>query len=225
MLVVLKESLCIHKLNGGFIVEAFEQLVRERRSPSNFLENNPITIKELNEIFELVKLGPSAFNLQHTNYIVVMDNELKMEVKKAAYNQHKVGIASAVIIVLGDKKAYKDAGAIYEGLLTLGILSKQEYDNEVGDIVSMYEQRGDIFQRDEAIRNGSLSAMLFMLAAKSKGWDTCPMIGFDPEQLKKLLSISDEKEPVLMITIGKEKVESRKPRGYRKPITEFVTYM
>ncbi|MEH7126177.1 nitroreductase family protein [Bacillus sp. JJ1503] len=206
-------------------METFEQVVRVRRSASNFLENNPISKKEFDEIFDLVKMGPSAFNLQHTNYLVVMDPELKLGVKKAAYNQHKVGTASAVIIVLGDKKAYQDVGQINEGLLALGILSKQEYDNEIQDVTSLYDQRGEVFQRDEAIRNASLSAMLFMLAAKSKGWDTCPMIGFDPEQLKKLLSISDQYEPVLMIALGKEKVQSRKPRGYRKPVDEFVTYI
>lgn len=206
-------------------MDTFEQIVKVRRSAGNFLEDNPISKKELDEIFELVKMGPSAFNLQHTNYVVVMDSELKMGVKKAAYNQHKVGTASAVIIVLGDKKAYKDAGQIYEGLLALGILSQQEYDHEVKDVVSLYEQGGEVFQRDEAIRNASLSAMLFMLAAKNKGWDTCPMIGFDSEQLKQLLSISDQFEPVLMITIGKEKIQSRKPRGYRKPVAEFVKYI
>ncbi|MFL0364512.1 nitroreductase family protein [Pseudobacillus sp. 179-B 2D1 NHS] len=206
-------------------MDQFEQIVRERRSASNFLDNHPITQKEVNEIFELVKMGPSAFNLQHTNYLVVMNSELKKEVKQAAYNQYKVGTASAVIVVLGDKNAYKEAGRIYEGLLMLGILSKQEYDHEIEDVVSLYEKRGEHFQRDEAIRNASLSAMLFMLAAKSKGWDTCPMIGFDPEQLKRVLSISDQYEPVLMITIGKEKVSSRKPRGYRKPIAEFVKYL
>lgn len=32
------------------------------------------------------------------------------------------------------------------------------------------------------------------------GWDTCPMIGFDPEQLTQLLSISDQFEPVQKIS-------------------------
>lgn len=91
--------------------------------------------------------------------------------------------------------------------------------------MSFYESRGEVFQRDEAIRNASLSAMLFMMAAKSKGWDTCPMIGFDSEQLKQVLNISDQYEPVMMIALGKEKVQSRKPRGYRKPVVEFVTYL
>ncbi|OLN21246.1 nitroreductase family protein [Domibacillus antri] len=205
-------------------MQSFQELVKERRSASNFIESNPITQKELDEIFSLVKMAPSAFNLQHTNYMVVLDQDVKTSVQKAAFGQHKVGTASAVVIVLGDKKAYKEAPHIYEGLHMLEILNKKEYDQMVNDTISFYETRGDEFQRDEAIRNASLSAMLFMLAAKSQGWDTCPMIGFDTEQLKKLLNISDQYEPVLMITIGKEKVESRKPRGYRKPVAEFVTY-
>ncbi len=38
----------------------------------------------------------------------------------------------------------------------------------VQDTVSFYENRGEPFKRDEAIRNASLSAMMFMLSAKEK---------------------------------------------------------
>ena len=67
--------------------------------------------------------------------------------------------------------------------------------------------------------------MLFMLAAKEKGWATYPMIGFDSEEDKHVLNISEPYEVVMMITIGKEKVESRKPHGYRKPVSEFITFI
>ncbi|GEL04684.1 nitroreductase family protein [Rummeliibacillus stabekisii] len=201
----------------------FTQLVKERRSASNFLPNYEISQEELDEIFGLVKLGPSAFNLQHTHYIVVTDQEVKEEIRKAANGQYKVHSASAVILVLGDKEAYKKAAEINEGLLILGILNKQEYDFAVEGTVDLYETRGPSFQRDEAIRNASLSSMLFMLAAKEKGWDTCPMIGFEEDKVKEILNISDQYEVALMITLGKEKVASRQPRGYRKPVNEFVT--
>lgn len=203
----------------------FVQIVKERRSASNFLEGHPITEHELNEIFELVKLAPSAYNLQHTHYITVMDEEVKKGMHKAAGGQHKILSASAVIAVLGDKKAFHHAPEIYEGLKMLGILNKQEYDHLVHDAMSFYEVRGEAFERDEAIRNASLSAMLFMMAAKEKGWDTCPMIGFDQEEVKRVLNITDQYEVVMLIPIGKEKTESRKPRGYRKPVSEFVTYV
>ncbi len=170
-------------------------------------------------------MAPSAFNLQHTQYVVVQTEGLKEQVREAAFGQYKVHSASAAIIVLGDPKAYQQAANIYEGLKMLGILNTQQYEEMVRETMSFYEQRGADFQKEEAIRNASLSAMLFMLAAKNKGWDTCPMIGFDPEAMKKVLNIDSDLVPVLMITLGKEKVESRQPRGYRKPVSEFVTYL
>lgn len=202
----------------------FIQLVKERRSASNFLKGNLITKEELDEIFDFVKLGPSAFNLQHTNYVTVLDPSIKEELRSAAYGQYKVSSSSAVILVLGDKLAYQKAAEIYEGLKSLGIVNKQEYDHMVQDTISFYESRGLEFQRDEAIRNASLSAMLLMLMAKEKGWDTCPMIGFDAKAVKEILNIGEQYEVVMMVTLGKEKIESRKPRGYRKPVSEFVIY-
>ncbi len=203
----------------------FIQLVQDRRSANNFLPDQPIKREELNEIFELVKLAPSAFNLQHTNYIAVTDKEIKGKLKDAANGQYKVYSSSAVIIVLGDKQAYLQAPDIYEGLKMLGIVNEQEYQHMVDDTISFYESRGEGFHRDEAIRNASLSAMLFMLAAKEKGWDTCPMIGFDSEAVKRILHIDEQNEVVMMIALGKEKVDSRRPRGYRKPVNEFVTFV
>ncbi|GEM04906.1 putative NAD(P)H nitroreductase MhqN [Halolactibacillus miurensis] len=203
----------------------FQTLIKERRSASNFVEGYEVTQEALMNIFEIVKYGPSAFNLQHTHYITVLDPSMKKALKEAANNQHKVQTASAVIIVTGSKIAHEQAGTIYEGLHSLGILNKQEYDLMVSDTVNFYHAGGEVFKRDEAIRNGSLSAMLFMLAAKDQGFDTCPMIGFDQLKVKELLEIDDDQEVVMMITLGKEKVSSRKPRGYRKPTSEYVTFI
>ncbi|MGX1263237.1 putative NAD(P)H nitroreductase [Rossellomorea marisflavi] len=203
----------------------FTELMKERRSASNFLPDYPIQTSELNEIFELVKLSPSAFNLQHTRYIVVTDERVKVELQGVAMGQHKVRSASAVVLLLGDKKAYQSAEEIYRGLKMLKIVNEEEFSGMVENTTSFYEGKGSGFQRDEAIRNASLSSMVFMLAAKEKGWDTCPMIGFDPEKVKEILNIDDQYEVVMMISVGKEKRESRKPRGYRKPVSEFVTYI
>ncbi|MFD1957838.1 nitroreductase family protein [Paenibacillus thailandensis] len=202
----------------------FSELVKERRSASKFLTDVSITEDELNEIFNEVKYAPSAFNLQHAHYLVVQDPELKAEVFEAAGKQYKVKSASAAILVLGDTEAYKSAPEINEGLLHLGIMSKQEYDHANLDVKAFYESRGDVFKREEAIRNASLSAMLFMLVAKDRGWDTCPMIGFDPRRIVESLEIPDRYVPALLVTIGKEDRGSRRPRGYRKPVSEFVSY-
>ncbi|MNC37349.1 putative NAD(P)H nitroreductase MhqN [compost metagenome] len=189
----------------------------------NFEKGVTIPQSELEEIFSLARLAPSANNLQHAHYVVVTDPELKEKVRAAAWNQYKVHTASAAIVVLGDKRAYETAPEIYNGLRVLGALSQQEYDATIDSINSAHVGN-EAFQRDEAIRNASLSAMQFMLIAKEKGWDTCPMIGFKADEMMQVLDIPDRYEPVLLITMGKAVKDNVRPRGYRKPVGEFVTF-
>lgn len=202
----------------------FMSVIKERRSATKFIQDVEISQQELDDMFSLTKFAPSAFNLQHAHYLAVTDPARKEEIYEAANKQYKVKTASATILVLGDTKAYQQVGQLNEGLLNLGVLNKQEYDITVESTIQFYEKRGETFQREEAIRNASLSAMQFMLIAKAKGWDTCPMIGFDPEAMRSLFNIPEQYIPVLLITLGKEDVSSQRPRGYRKPISEFVTY-
>lgn len=202
----------------------FLEVVRERRSVNKFLENIQIPREDFNDIFRELSLAPSAFNLQHAKYYVVEDKGVMDQVFEAAFKQYKIKTASATIIVTGDKNAYKSAEKIYEGSRLLGMLDKIEYDMMINSINSLYEGWGEEFRHDEAIRNASLSAMLFMLLAKNKQWDTCPMIYFDKDKISKLLNIPDNEVPVLMITMGKIDKSSNKIRGYRKPATEFVKF-
>ncbi len=199
-----------------------EEIVRTRRSANNFNSEVKISKKEIGEMFEIAKFAPSAYNLQHANYVVVDELELKLQVKEAAYRQHKVGTASAAILVLGDMEAYTDAERIYDGMYRLGMMDELQFRQTIDFIYAAYQNPE--FCKEEAIRNASLSAMQFMLIAKSKGWDTCPMIGFDPQQLRTLLNIPDRYHIVMMMTIGKEKTNHPRPRGYRKPIGEFVHF-
>lgn len=203
----------------------FEKLVKERRSAKNFIESEKISKKELDEIFELVRFTPSSFNLQHAKYIVITDTEKKEQLKEAAFRQFKIHTASAAILVMGNKEEYKNAENLYEGMLNLNVLNQDEYDAIISAIHDLYDGWGDDFKRDEAIRNACLSAMTFMLIAKDKGWDTCPMIGFDPEAVRNLFNIPDNYVPALLITIGKADTSIQGLRGYRKPVNDFVEYI
>lgn len=201
-----------------------ETIVKQRRSANKFLKDIEISQQELIDMFSLSKFAPSAFNLQHTHYVAITDKEKMNSLYEAAFKQYKVLTASAVIVVLGDLDAYKHVGAMNEGLLNLGVISQQEYDQIVNSTTDFYTNLGESFRREDAIRNASLSAMQLMLIAKDKGWDTCPMIGYDPDKVRSALNIPDHLVPVMMITLGKEDTSSQRPRGYRKPVHEFVTF-
>lgn len=198
------------------------EIVKARRSANKFISNVELKTETVQKIFELMPLVPSCFNLQHTKYHVVLNKEKKMDIYEAAGRQYKIDLASGVIIVTGNKHAYKDAERIYSGSLMLGILQQFEYNDIISQIHGLYESRGEQFMNDEAIRNASLSAMQFMLLAKENGWDTCPMIYFDPIKVSDILELPDEEIPVLMITIGKMDTKSDRVRGFRKPVNELL---
>ncbi|WP_172197442.1 nitroreductase family protein [Saccharibacillus qingshengii] len=205
-------------------MQDLNMLIQNRHSAIKFMPDTPISRQELVEIFEGVKLAPSAFNLQHAHYAAVTDEDIKEKVYQASGGQYKIKLASAVIAVFGDTQAHTHIADMNEGFLSLGIIDRSEFETTVRDVTEFYERRGEQFQRDEAIRNASLSAMLLMLIAKDKGWDTCPMIGFDPQAVREAVGAPDHLTPVMLITIGKEDSSKRRPRGYRKPVSEFVTF-
>ncbi|PZT52349.1 nitroreductase family protein [Paenibacillus silvae] len=200
-----------------------DQLIKNRRSAVIFEEGIEISESELEDMFALNKFAPSAFNLQHTHYLVLTDADQRDKVYEAS-QQYKVKTASAVIVVLGDVNAHHHIRTINEGLLNLGALTPFQYEQESQSVTEFYETRGRFFQREDAIRNASLSAMQFMLIAQDRGWDTCPMIGFDAEELQRSLNIPDHYVPAMLITIGKKSEAKQRPRGYRKPIHEYVSF-
>ncbi|GIO37378.1 putative NAD(P)H nitroreductase MhqN [Paenibacillus antibioticophila] len=202
----------------------FQSIIKDRRSANRFVEGIEIPQSDLEEIFTLSKFAPSSYNLQHTHYLVVTDRAKIEEIYERTHQQYKIKTASAIIYVLGDVKAHLKAADLNEGLKNLGVLSEQEYNAVVEQTIQFYESKGDTFQREDAIRNASIAAMQLMLIAKDLGWDTCPMHSTEDAVFKEMFDVSDNLIPVMMIALGKSAPESFRPRGYRKPVNEFVKY-
>lgn len=201
----------------------FDELCKNRHSAVNFVEGIDITETQLKEIFELVKLSPSVFNLQRTNYLVVTDQEMKQKIKELSYNQYKIGTASAVIYVLADKNGVSMAHEIYEPMKWLGIIDEVEYEKTMEQIQKYTGAFDETGTHIDLVREASISATSLLYAAKHYGWDTCPMGVINYDEIRQLFNIPDNLIPVLMITLGKS-VEKKRPRGYRKPVNQFVTF-
>ncbi|MDZ5471543.1 nitroreductase family protein [Bacillus sp. 31A1R] len=169
-------------------------VMKERSSVRKYKKGLRIPKETLDQILSAAGTAPSSWNLQHWKFIVVEDEARKERLLPISYNQQQVADASAVIIVLGDLEANKNALKIYE--------NAPEHVREAltRNIENAYklEDTGML----EAIKNSSYATMQLMLAAKAFDLDTCPMGGFNSEALIKELNIPDRYIPVLMMSIG-----------------------
>ncbi|KAB7665385.1 nitroreductase family protein [Bacillus sp. B1-b2] len=205
----------------------FLELAKSRHSAMNFIEEEVMTEEDFKKIFELTKLAPSAYNLPFTDYLVIMDKDKKEKVRELSYNQYKIHTASAVIIVMGNKKSVElaEVERIYSPMKMLKMLDEVEYETTISQIKGFAEgiKADPVKLEMELVRNTSINAMQFMLSAKHYGFDTCPMHVHNVDQLKEAFHIPEHLQPVMMITIGKS-VDKVRPRGYRKPTNEFVQF-
>lgn len=174
-----------------------DDAIRSRRSHKSYDPDFEVTDDLLRELFSLVQHSPSSFNLQHTRFVVVRDEGKRRQLMEAAWGQKHIGAAPADVVVCAKLTAHEDADRVQQHA------PPAVREKVVSMIEGIYDGKPRL-QRDEAIRSGSLASMTLMLAARSLGLDTCPMIGFDPKKVAAIVGLDDDHIPVMLITLGKK---------------------
>jgi nitroreductase len=192
----------------------FSEIVQRRFSVKSYDPEKGISDAELRELFDEVVLSPSSFNLQHWTFVAVKDPAIKKELKGAAWDQSQMEDCSVAVLVCGKLDAYKEAPKIYKE-------APGEIQKKVLPMIQSFYGDNHQLQRDEAIRSASLASMTLMYGATNRGWGACPMIGFDPDAVSKILKLTPNIVPVMFVVLGHQK-DAPRPRSYRHPVEDVV---
>jgi nitroreductase len=173
------------------------EAIRSRRSVKHFDANHKIAEAEINAIISLAMLSPTAFNLQHWRFVIAEDSALREQIKQVAMDQAQVTDASLLIILCADLKAWeKDTQRYWRD-------AAKEIQEFMLPAMDGYYRGNDQIQRDEAMRTCGLAAQTIMLAAKSLGYDSCPMDGFEFDKVAELINLPDDHVIAMFVAIGK----------------------
>ncbi len=198
------------------------ELLKERISANKFDPTRTLSDDEIKDLVFYATQAPSSYNIQHWRLVAVTTPEDKERLKAVAYNQPKVADAAVVFIVLGDVQGYEKLGEILGRSVTAGLLDQKVADTWVGLATGAYGSN-EQFARDEAIRSASLAAMTLMIAASAKGLVSGPMIGFDPEGVKREFGIADRYVPVMLLPVGYP-APGNFPRKPRLSVDEVLAF-
>ena len=84
-----------------------KETVMTRRSIKHYDPDYRMSADEIKQLLSLATYSPTAFNIQNWRFVVVSDEALREEIKKAAWNQSQVTDASLLIILCADLKAWE----------------------------------------------------------------------------------------------------------------------
>lgn len=189
--------------------------IETRRAIKQFDANHTMTDREIEELMSLTLLSPTAFNIQHWRFVLVRNPELREAIREVSWMQPQITDASLLVIICADLQAWNKQPERY-----WRNASDDIREGIVAAIGEYYRERPQI-QRDEAMRSCGIAAQTLMLAAKSMGYDSCPMDLSDFDEVAKLIRLPDDHAIAMFVAIGKG-IRDPWPRAGQLPMEEVV---
>jgi len=189
--------------------------IKKRRSVKHYDINHKITDSEINQLISLAVLSPTSFNIQNWRFVIVKNIETRKQIRTAAWDQAQVTDSSLLLVVCANLKSWKNNPAQY------WINAPKEAQDFLVSAMGPFYEGKDQLQRDEAMRSCGIAAQTIMLAAKSMGYDSNPMIGFDPDKVAEIIKLPENHIISMLIAIGKQ-TQPAMPRGGQLPLDKVV---
>ncbi|MDQ6612081.1 MAG: nitroreductase family protein [Gemmatimonadota bacterium] len=170
----------------------------ERRRSIRSFEPDAIPQDDLNQILDVVRLAPSAFNIQPWRFAVVQTPEIKAKLAAAAFNQRQVSSAPAVIVLYTDMA---DSLRRVDDLLHPNMSAEQKAAAKA-TILAHFGKQTEDQQESWAASTGNIALGYLLLAIESHGYQSSPMAGFDAEQVKTLLNLPANARVPAIVAVG-----------------------
>jgi nitroreductase len=193
-------------------MDTFEA-ISTRRSVKKYDPEHRMAQEEIDRLMSAVILSPTSYNIQNWRFVLVTDPAVKQRLRDAGHGQSQFTDASLVVIVCGDRGAYaKDTERYWANV------PEETRKLIVGMIMGAYSA-DPAKPRDENFRSGGLASMTLMLAARAMGYDTCPMVGMDFDQVAGIIKLPADHDIIMAIAVGKA-LEPARERAGQVPLDE-----
>lgn len=168
-----------------------------RRAIKHYDPDHTMPDEDLKRLLEAAMQAPTSFNIQHWRFVVIRDPDLRRQVREHGNDQTQMTDASVLILMTADVDAWRKSPERYW----------RNAPSEVAEMlvnwIGPFHEGREQLQRDEAQRSIGIAMQTLMLAAKSMGYESCPMIGFDHEKVAELVRLPEDHCIGPMVAIGR----------------------
>lgn len=184
--------------------QALDTLFREARS-FNEWQDKPVSDEQIQGIYDLMKMGPTAANSCPARLIFVRSDEAKEKLKPCLNegNVDKSMSAAAVVIIAMDLEFYEQLPKLFPHT----------------DAKSWFAGNPEKI-RHSAFLNSSLQGAYLIMAIRSLGLDAGPMSGVDSGMLDEIFFPDGKSKSLFICALGYGNRDKLHPRGPRLDFDE-----
>ncbi|MEA3383996.1 MAG: NAD(P)H-dependent oxidoreductase [Campylobacterota bacterium] len=185
----------------------FLEAMNFRHACKVFDENKKIEQSDLEFILDMGRKSPSSFGMEPWKFLVVQNKELKEKLRPFCWNQAQITTCSDLVIILAKIDDLKPENKYVPTMFNRREMPKEKFDF----YIDLYAKHlSHTMSSDENILSWSAKQCYIalgnmMTAAASIGIDSCPIEGFEKENIEKILKLDTSKYQLAVLV----------PLGYR----------
>ncbi|PHR56375.1 MAG: NAD(P)H-dependent oxidoreductase [Arcobacter sp.] len=185
----------------------FSKAMNFRHACKIFDDTKKISDEDIRFILEAGHKSPSSFGMEAWKFLVITNEDLKAKLKPACWDQIQMTSCSHLVVVLTGIDSVK----VETGIPKQRFLRRDMPADKLDFYLGLYAGHLDkVLSTDEniyswTVRQTYIAAGNMMTAAAYIGIDSCPIEGFDKDQVEKILDLDTTKYQLSMVL----------PFGYR----------
>ncbi len=185
----------------------FSKAMDFRHACKVFDENKKINDEEMHYILEAGRTSPSSFGMEAWKFLVITNEDVKTALRPYCWDQVQVTSCSHLVIVLAGIESVKVESGEVEKRFRRREMPQESLDFYM-DIYAKHLEK--TLSTDENIyhwtsKQSYIALANMMTAAAFIGIDSCPIEGFEKENLETVLDLDTSKYQVAVVV----------PFGYR----------
>ena len=206
--------------------EEFLEMMDFRHACKIFDESKKISDKDMHYILEVARKSPSSFGMEGWKFLVITNDALREKLKPFCWDQPQVTTCSHLVIAL----AGIDTLRVESGVVRSQLSRRNMPQDKLDSFIELYASHlKDTLNNDEntyqwSARQTYIASANMMNAAAFIGIDSCPMEGFEKENVEKVLELDTSKYQVaLLLSFGyRINEQSKQLRSSFESVVEFI---
>ena len=179
------------KSNGSFIKNLIWRRAEKHFSPGP-VDISPIKSAILN--------APTSYGIQPFHVIAITDSKIKTSLKEACHNQAQIEESYCLFIFCAINNVEE---RINQYVNQSGYVNKKESMLKyIKNIPGSNTNTIECHKLEWAKRQAYIALGFGMAAAMELNVASCPMEGFKPEEISKVLKLDDNLKPCVLLTVG-----------------------